>query len=76
MTMKHNLDFDLFIQQAISDAFSTYTIDHSPRKSNLDRVARLAADDLVKNWGPELAVVFYEAIKAEMEEDIDRAFSN
>jgi len=72
--MQHNLDFDLFVEQAVSDAFGNYTIDFGPQRSNLDRVARLAAEDLVKNWGPELAAVFKVAIKAEMEEQIREVF--
>jgi hypothetical protein len=74
VTMKHKLDFDLFIQQAISDAFGCYTIIHTPKESNLDRVASLAAVDLIKNWSPELAATFKEAIKAEMETQLEGLF--
>jgi hypothetical protein len=69
--MKHKLDFDDFIKSAVYDAFCTYTLDISPERSNLSRVATLAAADLVKNYGPELASVFREAIKAEMEAQLD-----
>lgn len=65
--MKHKLDFDIFIDQAISDVFHSITIVHTPKESNLDRVAKIAAEELIKNWGPELASVFAQAIKAEME---------
>lgn len=65
--MKHNLNLDLFIEQAVSDAYGVYTIG----PSNLDRVALLAANDLIKNWGPELAAEFYVAIKAEMEKELN-----
>jgi hypothetical protein len=69
--MKHKLDFDIFIQQAVSDAFACYTIDFGPERSNLDRVVGLAANDLIHNWGPELAEVFAKAVRAEMEDQLD-----
>lgn len=74
--MKHNLDFDLFIQQAISDAFGSITIIHTPKESNLDRVAGIAADELIRNWGPELAAVFKDAIKIEMEQQLNGLRAN
>lgn len=69
--MKHKLAFDIFVEQAVSDAFGRYTILHTPKESNLDRVATLAATDLIKDWGPELASVFAQAIKAEMERQFE-----
>jgi hypothetical protein len=69
--MKHQLDFDIFVQQAVTDAFHRYTIAFGEQESNLSRVAHLAADDLVKNWGPELALIFRDSIKAEMEAQLN-----
>jgi hypothetical protein len=69
--MKHQLDFDIFVKQAVTDAFHRYAIVFGEQESNLSRVAHLAADDLVKNWGPELALIFRDAIKAEMEAQLD-----
>lgn len=65
--MKHKLDFDSFIEQAITDAFSRYTL----TGHNTSHVAGLAANDLIKNWGPELAAIFEPAIKAEMNRQLD-----
>jgi hypothetical protein len=73
MTMKHKLDFDLFIDQAISDAFTRYSIIHGPGESNLSRVASLAANDLLENWGPEIAEILKPAIKKQMEEELKAA---
>lgn len=74
--MIHRLDFDIFIQQAVSDAFGRYTIMHGPGESNLDRVAKLAASDLIDNWGPELAEIFSKAIKTEMERQLNALRAN
>ena len=65
--MKYKLDFDLFIEQAITDAFTRYTLSGY----NTSHVANLAAEDLIKDWGPELAAVFEPAIKAEMSRQLD-----
>jgi len=67
--MRYKLDFDRFIDQAVSDAFDRYTI--MPGDTSFDRVAGLSADDLLKEWGPELAAILKPAIKAEMERQLD-----
>jgi hypothetical protein len=74
--MKYRLDFDRFVEQAVTDAFSRYTIMHGPSESNLDRVAGLGADDLIKEWGPELAAILKPAIKAEMERQLNALRAN
>lgn len=69
--MQHKLDFDRFIQQAVWDVFKTITIMHTKTESNLDRVAGIAASELIKNWGPELAAVFKDSIRVEMERQLE-----
>jgi hypothetical protein len=74
--MRYRLDFDRFIEQAVTDIFSRYTIMHGPGESNLSRVAKLGADDLIKEWGPELAAVFQESIRTEMERQLNGLRAN
>lgn len=69
--MQYKLDFDKLIEQAVYDAFTRITIIHTPRESNLDRVAHIAADELIRNWGPEVGAVLEKAIRVEMERQLN-----
>lgn len=74
--MRYRLDFDGLIEQGVTDAFSRYTIMHGPGESNLDRVAKLAASDLIYNFGPEVAEVLSKAIRDEMERQLNGLRAN
>ena len=67
--MKHKLDFETLIKQAVWKAFCTYTLDHGPQRSNLGHVVNLATEDIMQT--EEIDTVVREAIKAEMERQLD-----